>query len=135
MADYCVYWFRAHAHDHLRESSKGDPFVGRAGLVGTNNIRTGATRKAGLDYIVENHGTIYDAVSTQPWSGEAAVLVSIVNWIKGPGEVPKLKKLITQSGSESKPDFRIEEVTEISSSLNSSTDVSSGAEDNGQHRA
>lgn len=31
---------------------------------------------------------ITDAVSTQPWSGEAVVEVSIVNWIKAPDEMP-----------------------------------------------
>lgn len=56
-------------------------FRGRAGLVGTQNIRNNASRTAGLDQIVET-GTILDAVDSQPWSGEANVSVSIVNWIK-----------------------------------------------------
>ena len=33
--------------------------------------------------MVNNGGTITDAVSTQVWSGDAAVHVSIVNWVKG----------------------------------------------------
>jgi hypothetical protein len=37
---------------------------------------------------VENGGVITNAVSTQDWSGEAAVDVSIVNWIKAPDQVP-----------------------------------------------
>jgi SAM-dependent methyltransferase len=73
-ADYCVYWFRK-THDQL---SRG----GRAGLVGTQNIRNNYSRIGGLDYIVDNGGVITDAVSAQVWSGEAAVHVSIVNWTK-----------------------------------------------------
>ena len=74
VSDYAVYWFRK-AHELL-------PDGGRAGLVGTNTIRQTTTRKAGLDHIVDTGGVIYDAVSSQPWSGDANVHVSIVNWIK-----------------------------------------------------
>jgi len=74
--DYCVYWFRR-AHDQLSEG-------GRAGLVGTNSVAEGGNRAAGLDYIVKNGGTITTAISSQEWSGEAAVHVSLVNWIKRP---------------------------------------------------
>ena len=70
--DFCAYWFRL-AHDHIGEN-------GRAGLVGTNSISQGKSRIAALDYVVQNSGVIYDAVSTQIWSGEANVHVSIVNW-------------------------------------------------------
>jgi type II restriction/modification system DNA methylase subunit YeeA len=80
MADYCVYWFRK-AHDHLPECTASDPLRGRAGLVGTQNIRNNMSRVGGLDYIVQT-GTIVEAVDNQPWSGEANVHVSIVNWIK-----------------------------------------------------
>ena len=74
-ADFCVHWFRK-AHDHLRNN-------GHAGLVGTNTIRQNYSRQGGLDYIVETGGTITNAVSTEVWSGDAAVHVSIVNWVKG----------------------------------------------------
>jgi hypothetical protein len=50
--------------------------------VATNTISQGQSRQASLDYILQNGGYIHDAISTQPWSGEAAVHVSIVNWIK-----------------------------------------------------
>ena len=79
--DYCVYWFRR-SHDHLLE---GD----RAGLVGTNSIAEGKNREAGLDYIAASGGLITNAVASQDWSGEAAVHVSIVNWIKTPAAAPK----------------------------------------------
>ena len=80
MADYCVYWFRK-AHDHLPPCTAADPVAGRAGLVGTQNIRNNQSRVGGLDYIVKT-GTIIEAVDNQPWSGEANVNVSIANWVK-----------------------------------------------------
>jgi SAM-dependent methyltransferase len=76
VSDYVTYWFRK-THDLLPEG-------GRAGLVGTNTIRQTDTRKVSLDYIVDHGGVITDAWSSLEWSGEAAVYVSIVNWIKGP---------------------------------------------------
>ncbi len=88
MADYCVYWLRK-AHDHLPVCTPDDPVAGRAGLVGTQNIRNNQSRVGGLDYIVRGDpetgvpgGTIVEAVDNQPWSGEANVHVSIVNWVK-----------------------------------------------------
>ncbi|QCS50775.1 class I SAM-dependent DNA methyltransferase [Picosynechococcus sp. PCC 11901] len=72
--DFCAYWFRK-AHDQINEN-------GRAGLVGTNSISQGKSRTASLEYIVQNGGFIHEAVSTQPWSGEANVHVSLVNWAK-----------------------------------------------------
>ena len=68
MADYCVYWFRR-AHDHLPDCTKNEPLVGRAGLVGTQNIRNNKSRVGGLDHIVAT-GTIVEAVDNQPWSGD-----------------------------------------------------------------
>lgn len=82
MADYCVYWFRR-SHDHLPPCTPSDPFAGRAGLVGTQNIRNNQSRVGGLDHIV-NSGTIVEAVENMPWSGEANVHVSIANWVKNP---------------------------------------------------
>ncbi|WP_223257373.1 DNA methyltransferase [Phormidesmis priestleyi] len=80
--DFCAYWFRL-AHDQIDEN-------GRAGLVGTNSISQGKSRIAALDYVVQNGGVIYDAVSTQVWSGEANVHVSIVNWVKEPSPLAPL---------------------------------------------
>lgn len=78
--DHCVYWFRK-AHDHLAPGQ-------RAGLVGTNSISQNRARSASLNYVAEGGGVITDAVSTQPWPGEAVVEVSIVNWIKEPDPLP-----------------------------------------------
>lgn len=79
--DHCVYWFRK-THDHLAPGQ-------RAGLVGTNSISQNRARSASLNYIVERGGVITDAVSTQDWPGEAAVDVSIVNWVKEPDPLPE----------------------------------------------
>jgi type II restriction/modification system DNA methylase subunit YeeA len=114
LADYCVYWFRK-AHDALPEG-------GRAGLVGTNTIRQTNSRVGGLDYIVSNDGTIIEAVSTMPWSGLAAVHVSIVNWIKS-SKIPKGKrKLGFQKGGKNDP-WELYELPSIPSSLSPLADV------------
>src|ERR1035441_4003932 len=79
-ADFCTYWFRK-AQDHLPACTAADLVAGRAGLVGTQNIRNNESREGGLDHIVKT-GTILEAVENQPWSGEANVSVSIANWVK-----------------------------------------------------
>jgi len=91
------------------------PSGGRGGLVGTTAIRMGDTRRAALDYVIDHGGTIYDAVQSQPWSGEAKVRVSIVNWCKG--SVPGGRRLWLADGALPRP------VTEISGSLSAATDV------------
>lgn len=78
--DYAVYWFRK-AHERLET---GD----RAGLVATNSISQNRNRGPGLEWILDSGGVITHAVSTQDWSGEAAVDVSIVNWVKDPAQAP-----------------------------------------------
>ena len=115
MADFCTHWFRL-AHDAL-------PSGGRAGLVGTNTIRQNESREASLDYIVENGGVITEAIATQVWSGDAAVHVSIVNWVKGNG--PGAKRLTTQVGDKASDPWKVEEVEIISPTLSNTTDVSS----------
>ena len=112
-ADYCVHWFRR-AHDHLKENQ-------RAGLVGTNTIRQNYSRTGGLDYIVNNGGTITEAVSSMKWSGEAVVFVSIVNWIKG--DQPGKKRLYIQEGNDPAQGWRYRELDAIGSALSFATDV------------
>ncbi|MCX5965360.1 MAG: N-6 DNA methylase [Cyanobacteria bacterium] len=99
--DFCSYWFRL-AQDNLGES-------GRAGLVATNSISQGKSRKAALDYVTEKGGIIHDAISTQVWSGEAKVHVSITNWSK---QQPQIFYLDNK------------EVSRINSSLQGEIDVS-----------
>jgi SAM-dependent methyltransferase len=119
-ADYCVYWFRK-AHDLMKPGA-------RAGLVGTNTVRQNYSRIGGLDYITEHGGEIYDAVSSQPWSGDAAVHVSIVNWSRG--EAPVSTKLLRLFNGKDKRELSDEtkwqliETGEINSALSSKIDVS-----------
>ena len=112
-ADYCIYWFRR-AHEHLIEGQ-------RAGLVGTNTIRQNYSREGGLDYIVANGGTITEAVSTQVWSGDAVVHVSILNWLKGEQAGPK--KLFMQIGDNLDSPWEVYEVDQINSALSPGADV------------
>ncbi|HET7485015.1 MAG TPA: DNA methyltransferase [Solirubrobacterales bacterium] len=74
--DYSVYWFRK-AHDRLDAG-------GRAGLVATNSVTQNRNREPSLEWITKTRGWITDAISSQDWTGEAAVDVSIVNWVKQP---------------------------------------------------
>lgn len=113
MADYCVYWFRR-AHDHLAEGH-------RAGLVGTNTIRQNYSREGSLDYIAEHGGTITEAVSSQVWSGDAAVHVSIVNWIKGYQKGKK--RLSIQEGDLKTSGWRIAVLDKINAALSFDVDL------------
>lgn len=138
MADFCVYWFRR-AEAHLPECTANDWFSGRAGLVGTQNIRNNASRIGGLDAICTS-GTVIEAVDNQPWSGEANVHVSIANWAKTQNAalLPKSYRLwfkIEQatkkrkargSGQASKEyELGIREVAHINASLSDKVDVGS----------
>src|SRR5438445_1083558 len=114
-SDFCVYWFRK-THDELSAQ-------GRAGLVGTNSIRQNYSREGGLDYIVQNGGTITDAVSTQVWSGDAQVHVSIVNWTKAkPTRGPAF--LTRQRGDAVDSPWETFELPRINSALSPNIDVS-----------
>ncbi|PAU74589.1 DNA methyltransferase [Halomonas salipaludis] len=136
MADYCVYWFKK-ANDFLIECTSKDWKSGRAGLVGTQNIRSNASRKGGLDAICKT-GTIIDAVDNQPWSGEANVNVSIVNWVKSKdtsiiGKKKKLWSIIKQERKKTPKkgkgpakkyyELAVKEVSHINASLSDKTDV------------
>jgi len=139
MADFCVYWI-SRTHDHLPPCTTADPLAGRAGLVGTQNIRNNASRVGGLDHVVKN-GTIIEAVDNQPWSGEANVHVSIANWIKTQDDdlLPKkrrlwfktepsaeTKKLWKKQGKNASKEYELSfrEVAEINSTLSDQRDVS-----------
>jgi type II restriction/modification system DNA methylase subunit YeeA len=138
MADYCVYWLRK-AHDALSECTADDALAGRAGLVGTQNVRNNQSRVGGLDYIVKT-GTIVEAVDNQPWSGEANVHVSITNWVKTqePSLLPEKRRLWFKietirtnkrrksgTGSATKEyELDVREADQINSALSDKTDVS-----------
>ena len=111
VSDFVCYWFPK-AHDHL-------PDGGRAGFVATATIRENDSRKASLDYIEDSGGVVTEAVSSQPWQGDAAVNVSIVNWVKpAVGEsVPGPRVLWLKNG-----DLRLE-IDHIPTSLSPNVDV------------
>jgi len=113
--DYCVYWFYK-AHNALKPGT-------RAGLVGTNTVQQNYSREGGLDHILAAGGTITEAVSTQGWSGDAAVHASIVNWIKGVEN--GAQKIYRQLGDQPDSPWSIDEVPFINSALTSLTDVTS----------
>lgn len=117
-ADFCVYWFRL-AHDHLKEGQ-------RAGLIGTNTIRQNYSRIGGLDHVVNNGGTITEAVSSMYWPGEASLHVSIVNWIKG--NLAGSKRLYLHEGTDVDSGWRYEDFENIPSSLSFVTDVTSAVD-------
>lgn len=125
MADYCVYWLRR-AHDELPPCTADDPVTGRAGLVGTQNIRNNASRVGGLDPICAD-GTIIEAVDNQPWSGEANVHVSIANWVKTQDAslLPRARRLWFKSAQSSAKVFDLDcrEVPHINSALSDQADV------------
>lgn len=102
--DLCSYWFRL-AHERIEKN-------GRVGLVGTNTIAQGNTRKACLDHVLDSGGIIHEAISTQSWSGEATVHVSIVNWAY-------------QDSGSYLLDYK--KVSQISSALKFTTDTSKAA--------
>lgn len=109
-ADFCVYWFYK-AHKHLKAGAY-------AGLVGTNTIRQNYSREGSLDYIVNNGGDIFNAVSSIDWSGEAAVFVSIACWKKGKYEGEK-----TLFIADDKDDLHKYSLPAVNSSLSLNTDV------------
>ena len=138
MADFCVYWIRR-AHDHLPACTAADPVAGRAGLVGTQNIRNNQSRVGGLDHVVRD-GTIIEAVENQPWSGEANVHVSIANWAKTQDAAllpktkllwfkvepsPAAKKLRKAAGKSAAKDYELSyrNVSSINSALSDKADV------------
>jgi len=56
---------------------------GTMGLIATNTISQGDTRRGGLRWISKNGGSIYRCIKRYSWPGEAAVAVSIVHIYKG----------------------------------------------------
>ncbi|MGW5372825.1 Eco57I restriction-modification methylase domain-containing protein [Streptomyces sp. NPDC004009] len=64
----------------------------RTGIIATNTIAQGDTREIGLDQATAHGWTLYRAVKSQPWSGSASVIVSLL-WLAGAaseGETPVL---------------------------------------------
>lgn len=70
-ADLVCYFFRR-SFSLLRAS-------GCMGLIATKSIAETSSRTVGLDPILSNGGEIYRAITSLPWPGAAAVIVSVVN--------------------------------------------------------
>jgi SAM-dependent methyltransferase len=108
--DFACYWFRL-SHEHMNQR-------GRAGLVGTNSISQGKSRDASLSYIDQNGGYIHEAISSQTWSGEAKVFVSIVNWSKQEPVICFLDNgLVTKINSSLKPSVNVTSANQIQSNI------------------
>jgi hypothetical protein len=74
LTDIVVYFFRR-SFSMLRQG-------GTFGLIATNTIAQGDSRSAGLRWICNNGGTIYEAKRREEWPGLASVTVSIVHAIR-----------------------------------------------------
>ena len=74
-ADLCARFYRQ-AFTLIRET-------GTVGLIATNTIAQGDTRRGGLKWICEHGGEIYSCRKRYVWPASVAVVVSIVHFIKG----------------------------------------------------
>lgn len=63
---------------------------GCLGMIATNTVGQGDTRETGLRAVIEAGGTVIRAIRRVRWPGEAAVVVSIVHVLHGPGRSPVL---------------------------------------------
>jgi hypothetical protein len=102
--DLVAYFFRR-SFNLLRRD-------GTLGLIATNTIAQGDTRKGGLRVIVKSGGCIYEARRRYRWPGNAAVVVSILHIFNGEFsgkrrlddvEVPRLSAFLVSSGSDDDP--------------------------------
>jgi methylase of polypeptide subunit release factors len=64
---------------------------GTIGLIATNTIGQGDTRRSGLRWICHQGGEIYSAVRRLKWPGVAAVVVSVIQIEKGE---PSIKRIL-----------------------------------------
>lgn len=75
-ADYVAYFF-LRAEGLLRSG-------GGAGLLATNTVAQGVTREVGLDQMVARGTTVYRAIPSRRWPGEANLQVAHTWFRKGP---------------------------------------------------
>ena len=86
-ADYSAHFFRRTA-----------PLLGKHGTIGllaTKTIGQGDTRTTALQPLVRDEGfTIYEAIRSMPWPGEAAVSVAVVHLARGtPAAAERARRL------------------------------------------
>lgn len=82
------------------------------GLIATNTIGEGDTREAALEWLCENGGTIFFANKRLRWPGEAAVVVSVIHFVKDSSflnpllngiYVPRISAFLFPNGSNVRP--------------------------------
>jgi hypothetical protein len=74
--DICAYFVRqAWQYSNLQSFT---------GLIATNSISQGDTRKSSLDFIINDNGIIYRAVASSRWPGSANVYISSI-WLSHSG--------------------------------------------------
>lgn len=73
--DLVAYFFRR-AYALIRNE-------GFFSLISTNTISQGDTRECGLNYILNDNGTIVFAIKNMPWPGMAAVEISLISVFRG----------------------------------------------------
>jgi hypothetical protein len=85
---------------------------GTFGLIATNTIAQGDTRRGGLSWIRQQDGAIYETRRRVAWPGEAAVIVSVVHVAKGNAtppflidgrEVPQITAFLFHGGGDTDP--------------------------------
>ncbi len=81
-SDLVAHFFRS-SFNRLRND-------GCFGLIATNTIGQGDTRSTGLRWICNHGGQIYQAQRRFKWPGQAAVVVSVVNVIRGEYSRPRI---------------------------------------------
>jgi hypothetical protein len=103
-ADLVVYFFRR-AFNAIRQK-------GCLGLIATNTIAQGDTRKGGLYEIYRAGGHIYAATKRIPWPGVAAVIVSTVHiqkggehwpWLLDGKRVDRISSYLLEKGGDESP--------------------------------
>lgn len=81
-ADLVAVFYRK-SYERLRQG-------GTFGLIATNSIAQGDTRRSGLAWICKQGGEIFRAIRRLRWPGIAAVIVSVVQVRKGPSALKVL---------------------------------------------
>jgi hypothetical protein len=103
-ADLVAHFFRL-AYSRLR---KGGTF----GLIATNTIREGDTRRSGLRWICTAGGAIYSAQTRYRWPGRVSVVVSVIHVAKDRSlspillnrrVVPKVTAFLFHAGNDTDP--------------------------------
>lgn len=85
---------------------------GAIGLVATNSVAQGDSRAVGLGWLIKSGATIFDATTSMPWPGDAAVSVSVVHVARGlqcpqpvlnGQSVRQVTSFLSSRGSEQRP--------------------------------